>query len=62
MAKAKGVSLTELAALQKKEAAVARFTAEDERRHALILLGELAELNQTERGRVLRRALKINDV
>lgn len=62
MAKPKGVSLDELDKLRKAEASGPRFNAHDERRHALLLLGDLAELTQSERGRVLRRALKINEV
>lgn len=62
MAKQKGVSLAELDKLRKAEEKGPRFTAQDERRHALMLLGDLAELSQSERGRVLRRALKINEV
>ncbi len=62
MAKQPGVSLDELDKMRKAEARGPRFTAHDERRHALMLLGDLAELSQLERGRVLRRALKINEV
>jgi hypothetical protein len=62
MSKPKGVSLDELDKLRKAEASGPRFSAQDERRHALLLLGDLAELSQLERGRVLRRALKINEV
>ncbi len=62
MPKQKGVSLDELDKMRKAEAAGPRFSAQDERRHALLLLGDLAELTQLERGRVLRRALKINEV
>lgn len=62
MAKQKGVSIAELDKIRNAEAQGPRFTAQDERRHALLLLGDLAELTQSERGRVLRRALKINEV
>lgn len=62
MAKQKGVSIEELDKLRQAEAQGPRFTAADERRHALLLLGDLAELSQQQRGRVLRRALKINEV
>lgn len=61
--KPKGVSLTELNKLQKKAANGDRFTAEDERRIALKILGadELTAITQAQRARVLRRAQKIND-
>lgn len=62
MARQKGVSIEELGKLREAEERGPRFTAQDERRHALLLLGDLAELSQSERGRVLRRALKINEV
>lgn len=58
--KPKGISLDELARIQAGEKR-RQFTAEDERRHALRLLAQLADLTQKERGRVLRRALKINE-
>lgn len=38
------------------------FTAEHERRHALKVLALIADLTQAQRGRVLRRAARINDV
>lgn len=62
MAKQKGVSIEELGKLREAQEQGPRFNAHDERRHALLLLGDLAELTQSERGRVLRRALKINEV
>lgn len=62
--KPKGVSLAELEAIKaaEKRKSRQRFTAEHERRHALLVLALVAELSQVERGRVLRRALKINDI
>jgi hypothetical protein len=38
------------------------FTAEMERRHAIKCLGQIADLEQSQRARVLRRALKMNEV
>ena len=38
------------------------FTAEHERRFALRALAGMADLTQAQRGRVLRRAQRINDV
>lgn len=38
------------------------FNAEDERRFALRALAGMADLTQAQRGRVLRRAQRINDV
>lgn len=43
-------------------AAPRKFTREHERRYSLRILAEIAELSQTERRRVLRHALKVNDV
>ena len=59
--KPKGISLTDLQKIQKKEKR-SRFSAEDERRHALRLLARMDSLTQRERGRVLRRAQTINDI
>jgi len=39
-----------------------RFTAEQERRHALLILAAIADLTQAERARVLVRAKRINEV
>ncbi len=61
MTKPKGVDLAELMKLT-KPAKRPRFTAEHERRYAMRALALVAELSQAERGRVLRRALKINDI
>jgi len=57
-----GVTFEELGKMQKKDKD-RRFTAEDERRLALSMLGtvEVSGLTQKERGRVLRRALKVNE-
>ena len=56
-----GISLGELAELQRKETAKNRFTAEDERREGLRLLAEISQFSQKERARILRRAIKINE-
>ncbi len=64
MTKAKGVSLAELEAIQRAEQRKGRprFTADDERRHALLVLAQVAQLSQVERARVLRRAIRINEI
>ena len=61
MTKQKGISIAELNEYQAKEKK-SRFSAEDERRHALLLLAQMADLTQRERARVLRRAHTINDI
>ena len=38
-----------------------RFTAEDERRHAIRVLNTIHTLSQSARARVLRRALSMNN-
>ena len=59
MTKQPGISLGELQRLQQSESR-RKFTAEHERKYALELLANLSHLDQKERGRVVRRALKIN--
>lgn len=39
-----------------------KLTKERERQHALRVLGSLSVLTQAERARVLRYALKVNDI
>jgi hypothetical protein len=66
----KGVPFDELpAAVRAQLKAEARapkasrsFTVERERQRAIELLAVVSDLSQSERGRVLRRALKLNEV
>ena len=67
--KAKGVPLADLPLEVREKLGLAEkpkrqrvFTAEDERRHALKLLAQIADLSKAERARVLNRAHKINEV
>jgi len=39
-----------------------KFTAEQERQHAIACMNQIRSLTQAQRGRVLRRALKMNGV
>ena len=39
-----------------------KFTAEQERQHAIACMNQIRNLTQAQRGRVLRRALKMNGV
>lgn len=59
MTKSKGVTMDELLRAQN---AAERFTVEQERCEALRILAHITAFNQKERSRILRRALKINDV
>tara|TARA_R100001082_G_scaffold73781_1_gene42484 strand:- start:279 stop:503 length:225 start_codon:yes stop_codon:yes gene_type:complete len=54
--------LGEILKEQKKANKPNRFTAEDEKRYAIQCLNVLVKLDSRERARVLKRALKQNEV
>ena len=52
----------EVADVEKQKRQVNRFTAEDERTYAIMVMNVIAKLKKNERTRVLRRALKMNEI
>ena len=54
--------LGEILKQQKKASKPNRFTAEDERTYAIMVLNVIAKLKKNERTRILRRALKMNEI
>ena len=52
----------EVASAEKQKRKASRFTAEDERTYAIMVLNVIAKLKKNERTRILRRALKMNEI
>ena len=52
----------EIASVEKQKRKASRFTAEDERTYAIMVLNVIAKLKKNERTRILRRALKMNEI
>ena len=51
----------ELKEEERKKRQATRFNADDERTYAIMMLNVVAKLTKSQRGRVLRRACKMND-
>ena len=56
------LDLETLKKLGLKKPRIKTFTAQHERRFAIKVLNVISELSQSERNRVLRRAIQMNDV